>query len=381
MSIKYVHTLGDSTLDNLYWMLNSKGSNETQANNDSVEGQLQKRLNTESLSTYQVVSHAYDGFTTSSVLEGDDVGRVLSIRSGVSPIMGNKKAYLKGKSIDLTSKKYHVHPLNDLKAFVEKNPTATHYVVISVGGNDFRERLSNPIAMLREIPHIHERYLQILKEIKTLKDRDVRPILMLQYRLNVHDDRYYIYTILKVIGLFFSALHSLGLLGIGFSAAALVAKKIQQRIGLVFLIISSAVLALSHRIIPLKVTKGVLMGQQVSMAALGGLMETFYRPLLAQAKAEGIPILDLPNTFNPNDSSLYIAQIEPSQEGSKLIAEGIDNIIKRHDFTNSRSVMYSKRDSDERFIPFEPESGGWSVAYPAKQISKTNNVRLRNSVF
>ncbi len=363
----YVHTLGDSTLDNLYWMLDSKGSNETQAKNDSIEGQLQERLNSEGNSNYQVVSHAYDGFTTSSVLNGDDVGRVLYIRPGFS-ITGNKEAYLRDKNISPTSNRYLVQPLKDLKEFVEKNPKATHYVVISVGGNDFRERLGNPIAMLKEIPRIHERYSQILKEVKTLKDKDIRPILMLQCRLDTHHDHYYIYTILKVIGVFFTVLHSLSLLGVGASVMALVAKKIHQRLGLAFLLISSVVLALSHQVIPLKVTKGAfLMGQQVSMAALGGLMETFYRPILAQAKADGIPILDLPNTFNPYDSSLYIAQIEPSQKGGQLIAEGLDHIIKHHDFASSKSMMYSKRGSNQEFTAAEnPGSSGWSVAYPTQ---------------
>jgi hypothetical protein len=77
-------------------MLDSKGSNETQAKHDSVEGQLQERLNSEGNSTYQVVSHAYDGFTTSSILNGDDVGRVLSIRPGVV-INANKGTYLRDR--------------------------------------------------------------------------------------------------------------------------------------------------------------------------------------------------------------------------------------------------------------------------------------------
>jgi len=364
MSSIYVHTLGDSTLDNLYWMLDLQGSNEIQAKKDSIEGQLQERLNGEG----QVISHAYDGFTTSSVLDGDDVGRMLGIRTW-SSLTENKLAYLKDKNIS-TFNGYRVRPLKDLKEFVERNPRATHYVVISVGGNDFRERLGNPIAMLREIPRIHERYLEILKEVKALKDRDIRPILMFQYRLDTHHDHYQIYTLFKIIGVFFAGIHSLSLLGIGTSAMALVARKINQRLGLALLLVSAAVLALSHRVVSLNVTKDVLLGQQVSMATLGGLMETFYRPILAQAKADGIPILDLPNTFNPYDSSLYIAQIEPSQKGGQLIAEGLDHIIKHHDFTSPESLMYSKRGSDQEFTANEnPGSSGWSVAYPLTNMS------------
>jgi hypothetical protein len=311
----YVHTLGDSTLDNFYWMFGR--CHETQAKQNSVEGQLQERLNNESHSSYQVVSHAYDGFTTSSVLNGDYVGRVLFFNSYV--INEVNKTYLIDRGIEPTSESYFVQPLDQFKKSVNENPHATHYVVISVGGNDFRERLGNPLAMLREIPSVHQRYLQILNEVKSLKDRDIRPILMFQYRLDVHHDRYKIYTILKRVGLVFCTIQSLSFLGIAASTMALVAKKIDRRLGLGALLLSSAFLYLSRLVVPLKVTKGILSGERASMATLGGLLETFYKPILAQAKADGIPILDLPNTFNPNDSSLYIAQIEPSQKGGELI--------------------------------------------------------------
>jgi hypothetical protein len=220
--------------------------------------------------------------------------------------------------------------------------------------------------MLKEIPNVHQRYLQILNEIKGLEGRDIRPILMLQYRLDVHHDGHYkIYSILKIVGIVFSVIHSLSFLGIAASAMALVANKIDRRLGIAALLVSSAVLALSRLVVPLKVTKGILSGEQVGMATLGGLLETFYKPILAQAKADGIPILDLSNTFNPNDTSLYISQIEPSQKGGQLIAEGVTHIIKHHDFSFSKSMMYAKRDSNQGFTVNEnPGSSGWSVAYP-----------------
>ena len=46
MAITYVHTLGDSTLDNLYWEIDEDGKNLETAKNKSVEGQLQTRLDT-----------------------------------------------------------------------------------------------------------------------------------------------------------------------------------------------------------------------------------------------------------------------------------------------------------------------------------------------
>jgi hypothetical protein len=173
---------------------------------------------------------------------------------------------------------------------------------------------------------------------------------------------------LKIAGIVFSVIHSCIFLGIGASAMALVANKIDRRLDLGLLFVGSIFLALSHLAIPLKVTKGILSGERVGLATLGGLLETFYKPILAEAKANGIPVLDLPNTFNPNDSSLYIAQIEPSRKGGQLIAEGLAHIIKHHDFTssNSKSVIYSKGESNQEFTSAKnPGLSGWSVAYPA----------------
>ena len=89
MIINYLHTLGDSTIDNLYWLLGENGSNLKEAKAASVEGLLKKKLET---SKYQVVSHAYDGFTTRSLLDGDTVGAVLSTGGC------RGQAYLKEKS-------------------------------------------------------------------------------------------------------------------------------------------------------------------------------------------------------------------------------------------------------------------------------------------
>lgn len=367
MGTIYVHTLGDSTFNNDGWLLNSDGSNAKEAKENSVEGQLQSRLTRESSSTYEVVSHAYDGFTTSSVLNGDDVGRVLGIEPG-STNACKKKAYLENRLIDPSSKSYFIHPLNELKKSVLKNPNSIHYVVISVGGNDFREQLSNPIEMLRDIPNIHERYLRILKEVKNLQGKDIRPILMFQYRTDANCDSYHIYTDLKLIGYLTTAVHLFCIAGIAAFALSLITRKVSRSWNIALALISATTLVLSFlssRVIPFKVTGGILSGQSVGMATLGGLMETFYRPILAQAKEDGIPILDLPNTFNPYEK-LYISGIEPSKEGGALIAEGISHIVKHHDF-HFCSVIYSKRDPQAEYTDSEnPGFRGWQVAYPSR---------------
>jgi hypothetical protein len=114
-------------------------------------------------------------------------------------------------------------------------------------------------------------------------------------------------------------------------------------------------------IFPFKATIGVLKGQELAMATLGGLMETFYKPILAQAKKDRIPILDLPNTLNPY-GDFYIAQIEPNAEASQLIAEGLSHIIHHHDFTRG-SLIYSKKENQAEYTAAE-NLNGWTVDYP-----------------
>ena len=359
----FVHTLADSTMDNPFWFLNGQGSNAEEAIEDSVEGQLNQMLNPEGGSKFQVVSHAYDGFTTSSVLNGGAIGKVLP---GYSSLTTKIRAYLQIKKVNLTQSNF-VHPLNDLKRSIELYRNSTHYVVISIGGNDFRERLHNPIGLLKEIPRVHERYLRILEEVKGIKDRDIRPILMFQYRLDANNDCYYIYRILKGIGIVAAAVQSLCLAGIAASAISVRAGKINMRLGLIFGLISATFLALSTRIMPLKVTKGILSGQEIGMTVLGALMEMFYRPILAQAKKDKLPILDLPNTFHPYDN-LYVCQIEPGKEGGTLIAEGISHIVKRHRFYTSSSMIYSKRISTEYTAIENRDPAKWQVHYPSKRV-------------
>lgn len=79
------------------------------------------------------------------------------------------------------------------------------------------------------------------------------------------------------------------------------------------------------------------------MSLFGALLMRFYQPILKEARDARIPVLDLPNTFNPYDD-LYISGIEPSAQGSALIAEGIAYIVENHDFEEEQSMIYSKTD-------------------------------------
>jgi len=350
----FVHTFGDSTLDNYWWMSANHGHDEAKKN--SVEGQIVEKLNQDSSTNYELISHAYDGFTTESVLVGGKVGSALGIFPGKKN--QDQAAYLKNRNIDPSSKEYSAIPLRDFSTFFSKHKNETHYVVLSVGGNDFRERLANPLALLFEISKVQKRYLEILDHFK---NKNIRPILMFQYRLDTNnDDHYKIYKTMKRVGVAAIAARVLSVLGFGVSLIYTSSRKIQLRSGLLFAAIAGLVFMISKQL-SAKVLKGFLNGQKIDMTTLGALMETVYRPILERAKKDRLPILDLPNTFNPYNTELYIMQIEPSIKGGALIAEGLDHIIKNHDF-QSESKIYSK--SNTLFTGSSNPGSNWEVSYP-----------------
>lgn len=339
----HVSLLGDSTIDNVYWLRRSRGD-------VTVEEHLSQELG----SGYKVKNLAYDGFTTTSVLEGDQVGKVL----GCNP------AYLRTRGIDPNTTSYFVHPLNELKKHVEAHPDETHYVVLSVAGNDFRENLLKPHRLLLDIPKILQRYMRIVDEIKLLKGKDIRPILMFQYRLDAKTDYpYYIYTVMKVIGF----------IGLGLKAASLACAAVgltftlMKRVNIVWGVAATLFGGLNYllqnKLFPVSIWDVTFKGQRLGMATLGALMEHVYKPILVRARKENIPILDLPNTFNPY-KNLYTSQIEPNNEGGKLIAEGLAHIIKHHQFGKDVSILYAKGDEEAGFTSCQnSENQAWRVRY------------------
>jgi hypothetical protein len=347
----YVHTLGDSTLDNCYWTINEDGSNAEQAKETSVEGQLQSTLGAQ----YKVESRAYDGFTTKSVLGMDEVGRVFTKKGE------RLDAYIQAK-LGSTLAERSIRPLDMLTTDISKQKYAVHYVVISVGGNDFRENLLNPLKLLRDVPQIQKRYLDIVDRVKKIEG-DIRPILMFQYRTDARagKDPYRIYTILKIAGGLAVTLQTGCLLTIAALGAALGRGKIAGFAGGIFMTLAATLFVASRSIVPLRVTVGILKGQDAGMAMIGGLMEKFYKPILEKAQKGNIPILDLPNSFNPYEHEpLYISGIEPSERGGYLIANGLSHIITYHDY-NSSGKIYTCDGDEKQIFPSQ-----WRVKYPSK---------------
>ena len=98
------------------------------------------------------------------------------------------------------------------------------------------------------------------------------------------------------------------------------------------------------------------------MSLLGAMIGRFYQPILAQARQDGIPILDLSNVFNPYQG-LYESGIEPNEHGSELIAEGIAHIVQNHDFDDGESQIYAK--FGEGYTG-SANTTSWRVAYPIR---------------
>eukprot|EP00239_Pterosperma_sp_CCMP1384_P008306 CAMPEP_0197848014 /NCGR_PEP_ID=MMETSP1438-20131217/7779_1 /TAXON_ID=1461541 /ORGANISM="Pterosperma sp., Strain CCMP1384" /LENGTH=299 /DNA_ID=CAMNT_0043460129 /DNA_START=171 /DNA_END=1070 /DNA_ORIENTATION=+ len=156
--------------------------------------------------------------------------------------------------------------------------------VVSIGGNDVREILGSPMITMdlpAAVDKFQVNYPLILKEItSTCK----KVVIMLQYRPEFATDEVY-YGVYRGIANAYGA-------------------------------------------------------DEPSPTLVNGLMETVYAPVVDLARKLSLPIIDLPNTFDIHDSSMYISQIEPSAEGGELIAELIAHVIENHPWKHS--VLYSK---------------------------------------
>ena len=352
-----VYFLGDSTLDNLFWIEKSK---------DAIEDQLTEELQSHG---YKVENLAYDGFTTQNVLEGGEIGEVLlgfkeeeeRLERPMPEGSLGYKAYLEQRGSG------EVKPLEKLKEKVSKAPSEqTNFAVLSVGGNDFRENLGDPLKFLSSISEIRNRYFQIIDRLQALKSRNVQPILMFQYRTDaVGHDPYKVYSVTKLIGTICVVMQTAPLslsFALAFSAAPLSCFRLAGICSGLFFAF------LGHRFAPIE---QVISTKDVSMVVVDRLMENFYLPILERARKEKIPILDLPNTFNPYDK-LYAYGIEPNERGGKLIASGIkqivlDQIALDHSPGDPSFLYSSKNGKEDGFEKTEnSDPCSWRVTFPPK---------------
>lgn len=155
-------------------------------------------------------------------------------------------------------------------------PPPTH-VVLSVGGNDVRHILGNLSELPRVIETLHENYPAIVKACLKVT-RNV--ILMWQYQPAIHMTNYGVYQAIEKIPGYGDAVHK-----------------------------------------------------------LGKLLERVYKPLNEMAKDLGLPIADLPRSFDIYNSELYSHQIEPSAFGGEVITSVLSHIVQ-HDAVDKPSTFY-----------------------------------------
>jgi len=167
------------------------------------------------------------------------------------------------------------------------------HVVLSVGGNDVREILGHMDQLPTRVAAFSRNYPQILK---TVLEVTPNVIIMLQYRPSFHQDSSYgVYRALARIG---------GGDGVG---------------------------------------------------TLNALMEEVYPPVFKLAKQHNLALIDLSNTFDIYDTSMYKSQIEPSAKGGAVITHLIKHVVENHNFKSSiiykmvgNSVIESNNESDWR---------------------------------
>lgn len=308
----FVHLVGDSTLDNLFWLSNDKGK---QPGEVCIEGKLKVALG----DSYTVVNHAWDGFTTDDVLQGGNVGVVLGNRTDVY-----NYALARGKQYFEV-----VHPLETLEKSIREETKAKHYVVISVGGNDFRTKLSQPWALLSEDSAAQERYFQILDRVQGMGDKNVVPILMFQYRTDLQDKFYQIYEIFKGLGLFVAALNTIAIGVIGYAGYRWLTGKISRTVGLCTIFLGALFLYLSHRQLNLRFMIDMTQ-KHIALAVFENLLNRFYAPMMERAERDNLSIIYSDETLDPYNPFHYIQDIEPSEAGGEIIAGAITNAVKGH---------------------------------------------------
>ena len=263
-----VALIGDSTIDNIYWIINQGNGEATAISQEkSVSGQLRKMMEDTIIDNL-----AADGFTTDNVLRGGSTSISFNARKSVDPFP---------ISAGVTFK-----PLDWLE-----NKDYTH-AVLSIGGNDIREvlpRLSQSEFKLKPIiEKLQENYEKIVKDIC---NEVPNLILMTQYQPSMKQSNYEVY----------------------------------EKLG-------------DYNVDNFN---GLTPQEKMHL-----LMKIVYKPIFAFAQKLKLPIIDLTNSFDPMDGTLYVSQIEPSVEGGKIIATLIKHVLSNHKFNENESTLYKIKGSD-----------------------------------
>lgn len=276
--IKKIILLGDSTLDNYHWVISDPDA--------TVAEQLKLKLTKEDV----VINLAMDGFTTSDMFTGAPKNK--AVRDDQHPPQ-------------------MFYPLEELANI--GNPS---HIVLSVGGNDLRESLSqliftNPEDRMKQLDlllrNIQDNYKKLIDQLKQTCPHS-KIIVMLQYTPSLSPDHYFIYYLMQQIA---------------------ARRNIKQN---VFTYLD---------VLMYKVFGNTIKTEDTAVKELHHIMEIAYAPIIAYARENQIPILDMATTFDHTSKDIYVAQIEPGRQGAAIIANMITHVINTHDF-NGPSSLYVK---------------------------------------
>jgi hypothetical protein len=265
--------VGDSTLDNEVWVEDGM----------TVTAQL-KNLRPQD----KVINLSVDGFTTDNVLNGG----------------------FRDKAVTSPNHQHiYYQPLEKLKKI-----KSCHHIILSVGGNDFREELQTlitktPTQRLDAITELGEsisaKYITIVHRLQNLKPK-AKITVLLQYTPCAQKDLYLIYFLMSAIAN---------------------EKTLNADCSIYFPLAWHYIAGLTQY----QSTQAV--------ECLHDIMAKVYQPIFEKLISKNISVIDLASSFNPNDPNLYVSQIEPSSSGAALISTMISHAI---DQAQTESTLYSK---------------------------------------
>jgi hypothetical protein len=172
--------LGDSTIDNQFWVNEMFGDPELSVVENLIE----------MLPGYNIQDYSRDGFTTKDILVGAYQDKVFE------------------------NSKYSLYPHEILKPlkFAEESLKNSHFIILSIGGNnvcEFSMEAGNSEERLRAdfiknnfekmLAKLCDDYVEIVHRIRELNNV-ARIVLMTQYYPSVSQEDYKIYQFMEVIG-------------------------------------------------------------------------------------------------------------------------------------------------------------------------------------
>lgn len=320
--------IGDSTLDNRIWvdgLFATFIKSRLGIDRDSADERVSKYQNSffkpalsviENLKMilpdYKIHDYTNDGFTTTDVLKGNARDKVF------------------GTGNFLPFPDTFFEPLKE----AEKDIKKSQYVIVSVGGNNFREFLQSVQQIPAEFRNISiksgfegvfqtllKEYVEIVQKIRAMNP-DAKIILMTQYYPSALQNNYKIYEFM----------HELGkILNIG---------------------------GPSHD----------------AMTVIHNIVQKTYAKAFEQlANDKNIIVADITSSLNPYDKDNHVSQIEPSGLGGQRIAMMLQYLM-----TNSKVAS----GNSYRFLPGffgEKQSDAYVIAKPLKNWVPEHPYVLKNN--